>query len=98
MSREDFAYTQRAEAAERLEGSRFMTKQLCNLAASGSRERPLTAQVYRWGASRSPSEQGGWEKYCAGLITGAACCYPVELPHHKAAPLQAPDLRCRRGQ
>jgi hypothetical protein len=96
MNTEDFANTQRAEAAARLQGSRFITGQLCNLAASGSRERPLIVQVYRQSAHRSPSEQGGWGKYYAGLVPGAACpapkafgsCYPVELPNHEAAPLQ----------
>ena len=29
------------------EGSRFIVRQLCNAAASGSRERPQDVQVYR---------------------------------------------------
>jgi len=78
-----------------------MTGQLCNLAASGSREWPLIVQVYREGTHRSPSEQGGWGKYYAGLIPGAACpapkafggCYPVELPNRKAAPLHTFAVR-----
>jgi len=37
---EKFAYPQRARDVQRLEGSRFMTKQLCNIAASDSRGRP----------------------------------------------------------
>jgi hypothetical protein len=96
MNTENFANTQRAEAAARLEGSRFMTGQLCYLAASGSQERPLIVQVCRQSAHRSPSEQGASEKYYAGLVPGAASpapeafgsCYPVELPNHEAAALQ----------
>ena len=45
-------------------------------------------QVYRPAVSIS-LEQSRWAKIHAGLCAGAACCQPIELPHYKAAPLQA---------
>ena len=38
-------------------------------------------------------EQSRWAKIYAGLFPGAACCQPIELPHDKAAPLQALGMR-----
>jgi hypothetical protein len=52
---------------------------------SGSRllhtDRPATPQ------SGSPPGDGQWPRQ--GLFLGAACCIPIDLPRHKAAPLQA---------
>lgn len=53
---------------------------------------PRIMQVYRAAAS----DQLGTEslgKIGAGLFSGAACCQPIELPHYKAAPLQALGVR-----
>jgi prepilin-type N-terminal cleavage/methylation domain-containing protein len=44
-------------AAQRLEGSRFLTRQLCKLIAGGSRERSSERQFYRPRPNRSPCAQ-----------------------------------------
>ena len=94
MSREDFAYTQRAEAAERLEGSRFTGTQLCNSAASGSRECPIAVQFYRSVLPR-PSQQNCWIKHYAGSFPGAPASHGIETAPYKAAPLQTMGTRRR---
>ncbi len=76
------------------EGSRFIVRQLCNSAASGSRERPRMMQVY-WAAISTSLEQSRWANIYAGLFPGAACCQLIGLPHYKAAPLQALGMRRR---
>jgi hypothetical protein len=53
---------------------------------------PWMMQVYRAAVSIS-LEQSRWAKIHAGLCAGAACCQPVQLPHYKAAPLQALGMR-----
>jgi hypothetical protein len=53
---------------------------------------PRTMQLYRVVVSIS-LEQSRWAKIYAGLFPGAACCQPIELPHYKAAPLQALGMR-----
>jgi hypothetical protein len=62
MNREKFANKQRGKSPQPLEGSRFVTRQLCRLAASGSRERLLVMQFYRPGLQWSPSEPSRWGK------------------------------------
>ena len=76
------------------EGSRFIVRQLCNAAASGSRERPQDNAGLSGSVSTS-LKQCRWANIYAGLFPGAACCQPIELPHYKAAPLQALGMRRR---
>jgi hypothetical protein len=57
MNREKLANTRSGKSSQRLEGSRFVIRQLCNEAASGSRERLVTVQLYRFGAYPSFLEQ-----------------------------------------
>jgi hypothetical protein len=66
-----------------------MSRQLCDVAASGSRERSLNNAGLSGSAVSISLEQSRWAKIHAGLCAGAACCQPIELPHYKAAPLQA---------
>jgi hypothetical protein len=49
-------------------------------------------QLYRAAVSIS-LDQRRWAKIYAGSFPGAACCQPIELPHYKAAPLQALGMR-----
>jgi hypothetical protein len=67
---EEFANPQRAGAAHRLEGSRFSSRQLYNLAASGSREWPIAMQFYR-SACIAPSQQNCWVKALRWVIPGS---------------------------
>lgn len=46
MNAEKLANTLRGKSPRRLEGSRFAIRQLCNLAASGSRERLEIVQAF----------------------------------------------------
>ena len=69
MYLEKFANAQRTEAALRLEGSRFKGRQLCNLAASGSRESPIAVQFYR--SACIPSQQNCWVKALRWVIPGS---------------------------
>jgi hypothetical protein len=94
MTMEDIHQSANGRCNWDLEGSRFIVRRLCNAAASGSRERPRMMQVYRAAVSTS-LEQSHWANIYAGLFPGAACCQPIELPHYKAAPLQALGNRRR---
>jgi hypothetical protein len=83
-----------APAVQRLEGSRFISRQLCNVAASGSRERPED-NASRSGSGINQLGRESLDKIRAGLFSGAACCQPIELPHYKSGPLQALGMRRR---
>ena len=72
------------ESAHRLEGSRFAALQLCNLAASGSRERPSAAQLCRRHVNRSTSEQRRWVKASRWAAPGSRL-----LPSDRIAELQS---------
>jgi tetratricopeptide (TPR) repeat protein len=74
----------RGQATQRLEGSRFVTKQLCKLAASGSRERPSAVQFYRASADQQPSEQNLWVNALRWVIPGSRL-----LPSDRTAELQS---------
>jgi len=65
-----FANPQRTEATHRLEGSRFNSKQLCNLPASGSREWHIAVQFYR-SAFIAPSRSNRWAKVLRWDIPGS---------------------------
>src|ERR1700739_3899071 len=47
MNTEKLANTLRRKSPQRLEGSRFVIRQLCKVTASGSRERLVFVQSYR---------------------------------------------------
>jgi prepilin-type N-terminal cleavage/methylation domain-containing protein len=55
----------------RLEGSRFISGQLCELSASGSRELPKTRQFYWQRANCSPSEESRWVNALCWVIPGS---------------------------
>jgi prepilin-type N-terminal cleavage/methylation domain-containing protein len=77
-------------AARRLEGSRFFTRQLCQLTASGSRERPSERQFYRPRPHRSPWAQSRWVEVLRWAIPGSRL-----LPSDRTAKLQSgspPDV------
>lgn len=88
MNRKKLANTQRGKSSQRLEGSRFAILQLCNLAASGSRERLVIVQLCPSGMYPSPPEQRRLVKHHPETFAGAACCRAIELPRYKAASLQ----------
>jgi hypothetical protein len=69
---EEFANPQRTGAAHRLEGSRFSSRQLYNLAAGGSREWPMAMQFYRSACIALRNRTAGQKRY-AGSFPGAAC-------------------------
>ena len=62
---------QGGRAAQGREGSRFVIRQLCKLAPSGSREWPSALRFYRQPANRSPSEQSRWVKVLRWVICGS---------------------------
>ena len=84
MNGAKFKRTQRGKSAERLEGSRFAIRQLCNLAASGSRERLVVVRFYRSGARPSPSEQRPAVKASRWAVPGSRL-----LPCDRTAELQS---------
>ncbi|MFZ0504729.1 MAG: type II secretion system protein [Chthoniobacterales bacterium] len=57
--------------AQRLEGSRFATRQLCKLAASGSRERPRVGRFYVRRPNQFAPKQGGWVQAPRWVIPGS---------------------------
>ena len=59
------------QVAHGQEGSRFATRQLCNLATGGSRERLSSMQLYRPCAERYPSEQTRWIEALRWVISGS---------------------------
>src|SRR5580692_3957780 len=59
------------QVAHGLEGSRFATRQLCNLATGGSRKRLSAAQLYGPRAERHPSDQTRWIKALRWVIPGS---------------------------
>ncbi|MFZ0506026.1 MAG: hypothetical protein WAM44_20040, partial [Chthoniobacterales bacterium] len=61
----------RAPAAQRLEGSRFVSRQLCSLVAGGSRERLGVLQFYGWQENRSQAERSRWLKILRWVIPGS---------------------------
>jgi len=67
-----------------LEGSRFATRQLRNLAAGGSRERLNAVQFYRPCADQQPSEQSRWINALRWVIPGSRL-----LPSDRTAKLQS---------
>ena len=94
MTMEDIPQSANGRCNSDPEGSRFIGRQLYDVAASGSRERPRMMQLYSPRVSVSLG-QSRRAKIYAGLFPGAACCQPIELPHYKAAPLQALGMRRR---
>jgi len=84
MNRETSANTARGKSSQRLEGSRFAIRQLCNLAASGSRERLVIVQLYRWGDYPLPSEQRRLVKASRWDVSGSRL-----LPHDRTAEVQS---------
>jgi len=60
----------RGQATHRLEGSRFVIRQLCNLAASGSREHFDAVRFYGRRPKRSPSQESRWEETLRWVIPG----------------------------
>jgi hypothetical protein len=74
----------RGQTAHSLEGSRFAIRQLCNSAASGSRERFRAMQLHGPRANPSPSEQSRWEKTLRWVIRGSRL-----LPPDRAAQLKS---------
>ena len=71
-------------AAQRLEGSRFLTRQLCKLRAGGSRERPSERQFYRPRPHRSPWAQSRSVEALRWAIPGSRL-----LPSDRTAELQS---------
>jgi Tfp pilus assembly protein PilE len=71
-------------AAQRLEGSRFLTRQLCKLTAGGSRERPSARQFYGPRPNRSPWAQSRWVEVLRWAIPGSRM-----LPSDRTAKLQS---------
>jgi tetratricopeptide (TPR) repeat protein len=74
----------RVRPNDRLDGSRFITWQLCKLAAGGSRERLGAVQFHRLHANRSLSEQTRWAKALRWAIRGSRL-----QPSYRAAKLQS---------
>ena len=92
---EKSANPQRTGATHRLEGSRFSSRQLCDLPASGSLKWPIAVQFYRNGCI-APSET---ELLGKGVTRGHSreppASHVTELKPYKAAPLQALGMRRR---
>jgi hypothetical protein len=84
MNTEEFANPQRGNSAQRLEGSRFIIRQPCKLAAGGSRERLLVVQFYRLGVNRSSSKPSRWVKALRWAVRGSRL-----LPSDRTATLQS---------
>src|ERR1700722_5106953 len=84
MNTEMFTNAQLGRSPQRLEGSRFVVRQLCTLAASGSRERLLVVQFYRPTGHPSPSKQRRWEKPLRWVIPGSRL-----LPSDRTATIQS---------
>jgi hypothetical protein len=85
MNREHSVNTLRGKSPQRLEGSRFAIRQLCNLAASGSRERLVVVQVYPSGAYPSLPEQRRLVKALRCDVSGSRLSNPEGfrwLPSH----------------
>jgi hypothetical protein len=90
MNTKKLANAQRGQAAQHLEGSRFVTRQLCKLAASGSREWPIAVQFYGRCANRLLLEQRPWVKALRWVFHGSRL-----LPSDRTAKLQSgspPDV------
>src|ERR1700678_397554 len=83
MNRTKFTNTG-GKSAERLEGSRFVIRQLCNLAASGSRERLVVVQFYRPAVCPAPSKQRRLVKTSRWVVPGSRL-----LPSDRTAALQS---------
>src|SRR5580704_12206705 len=71
-------------AAQRLEGSRFLSEQFCKLTAGGSRERPSERQFYRPRPNRSPCAQSRWVEVLRWALPGSRL-----LPSDRTAELQS---------
>ena len=84
MDREHLTNPLRGKSPQRLEGSRFAIRQLCNVAASGSRERLVTVQLYPSGAYPSLPEQ-------RRLVKASCCDVPGSrrLPSDRTNALQS---------
>jgi hypothetical protein len=76
MNAETLANTLRRKSPQRLEGSRFAIRQLCNVAASGSRERLVVVQFYRSGVYPSFSRRNRWVKASRWDVPGSRLSNP----------------------
>jgi hypothetical protein len=84
MNWESFANTLRGKPPRRLEGSRFVIRQFCNVAASDSRERFVILQLHRSVPYPLPPEQRRFVKASRWDVTGSRL-----LPSDRTTALQS---------
>src|ERR1700740_1087335 len=71
MNREHLTNPLPRKSPQRLEGSRFAIRQLCNVAASGSRKRLVVVQLYPSGAYPSLPKQRRLVKALRSDVSGS---------------------------